>query len=73
MQFSKRMERFGSGIFSVLLEQKNEVLKKGGKIVDLSIGTPNISPAPHIMQALIDSASDPKNYVYAIKDSDALL
>ena len=35
MQFSKRMERFGSGIFSVLLEQKNEVLKKGGKIVDL--------------------------------------
>ena len=73
MQFSKRMERFGSGIFSVLLEQKNEVLKKGGKIVDLSIGTPNIPPAPHIMQALIDSASDPKNYVYAIKDSDALL
>lgn len=73
MQFSKRMERFGSGIFSVLLEQKQQAIAAGKKVVDLSVGTPNIPPAPHIIKALTDAASDPANYVYAIKDSSALL
>lgn len=73
MQFSKRMERFGSGIFSVLLEQKRQAIAAGKKVVDLSVGTPNIPPAPHIIKALTDAASDPANYVYAIKDSAALL
>ena len=55
MQFSKRMERFGSGIFSVLLEQKRQAIAAGKKVVDLSVGTPNIPPAPHIIKALTDA------------------
>ena len=31
MQFAKRMDRFGAGIFSKLLEIKNEKLEQGGQ------------------------------------------
>lgn len=72
MKFSKRMERFGTSIFSVLLEKKMQKLAKGEEVIDLSIGTPNIPPAPHIIQALTEAASDVNNYVYAIRDLDEL-
>lgn len=72
MQFSKRMEQFGESIFTSLLERKREKESQGEKVIDLSIGTPNIPPAPHIVSALIEAAADQKNYVYAIKDTDEL-
>lgn len=72
MQFADRMNRYGSGIFSVLLEQKRQALAQGRHVVDLSVGTPNIPPAPHIIKALTEAASDPKNYIYAISDTAAL-
>lgn len=72
MNFSKRMDRFGTSIFSVLLEKKREKLARGEEVIDLSIGTPNIPPAPHIIRALTEAACDGKNYVYAIRDLDEL-
>lgn len=68
MHFAKRMDRFGVGIFSQLARRKNERLAEGKRVIDLSIGAPNIPPAPHIIKALTDAASDPDNYVYAIQD-----
>lgn len=72
MNFAKRMERFGTGIFSVMADLKQKELAEGKKVVDLSVGTPNIPPAPHIINALTESARDPKNYVYALKDTAEL-
>ena len=72
MKFSNRMTRFGEGIFAVLLAEKNRQLAAGRHIVDLSVGTPNIPPAPHVIEALVKSASDPASYVYAISDTAAL-
>ena len=40
MRFSKRMDRFGEGIFSRLAEIKNQKLAKGEPVIDLSIGAP---------------------------------
>ena len=57
MQFAKRMDRFGAGIFSKLLEIKNEKLEQGGQVIDLSIGAPNIPPAEHIRPASESSAT----------------
>lgn len=73
MEFAKRMDRFGEGIFSKLAEIKRQKLERGEEVIDLSIGAPNIPPAPHITQALCKAASDPANYVYAISDRDELL
>ena len=72
MKFAKRMDRFGTGIFSVLLELKNRQLAQGKHVVDLSVGTPNIPPAQHIMDALCQAAADKRNYVYAISDTAEL-
>lgn len=73
MQFAERMNQFGEGIFSKLLEIKNNKLNNGEAIIDLSVGTPNIPPAEHIRKALCEAAADEKNYVYAISDKTELL
>ena len=73
MKFAKRMDRFGEGIFSKLAEIKKEKTARGEEIIDLSIGAPNIPPAPHIMEALCRAAAEPSNYVYAISDRREML
>jgi len=73
MQFAERMDRFGEGIFSKLLEIKKQKEEKGDPVIDLSVGAPNIPPAKHITDALCKAAADPKNYIYAISDRKGLL
>lgn len=73
MQFAKRMDRFGEGIFSKLAEIRKQKIAQGENVIDLSIGAPNIPPAEHIRKALCDAAMVPENYVYAITDQTALL
>lgn len=72
MKFAKRMEQFGEGIFSTLLEMKQKRMAEGKCVIDLSVGTPNIPPADHIIEALVEAAKDKKNYIYAIKDTEEL-
>lgn len=64
---------FWRGDFSKLAEIKKEKTAKGEEIIDLSIGAPNIPPAPHIMEALCRAAAEPSNYVYAISDRREML
>ena len=72
MEFSKRMAYFKPGIFSVLAQMKNERIKAGGDVIDLSVGTPNIPPAQHIVDVLVEGAADRSNYIYAISDTSEL-
>ena len=73
MKFANRMDRFGEGVFSMLAQMKKKKLEEGEMIVDLSIGAPNIAPAPHILKALSEACLVPENYLYAIQDQQALL
>ena len=73
MEFAKRMDCFGEGIFSKLAEIRRRKEAAGEEVIDLSIGAPNIPPAPHVMQALCEAAADPASYVYAISDKRELL
>lgn len=73
MNFSKRMNQSGEGIFSKLSAIKKNKLEKGDSVIDLSVGAPNIPPAKHILEALCNAAADEKNYVYAINDQTDLL
>lgn len=73
MQFAKRMEQFGDGIFTRLSEIKKRKMAEGEEVIDLSVGTPNIPPAQHIIDAIVDAASDKKNYIYALNDQEDLL
>lgn len=68
MQLSKRMDLFGESVFSRLTAIKNKRLAQGLPVYDFSIGTPNVPPAQHILDAITEAVADPKNYVYAIND-----
>lgn len=72
MKFSERMDRYGTGVFSAMAELKRRELAAGKKVVDFSIGAPNIPPAPHIVRALAEAAEDGRSYVYALGDTDEL-
>ncbi|CAI6075905.1 LL-diaminopimelate aminotransferase [Paenibacillus sp. JJ-100] len=73
MKFAKRMEHFSEGIFTKLLDIKRQRLENDQPVIDLSVGTPNIPPAPHIMKELCEAAADPANYIYAVNDQKELL
>lgn len=72
MEFAGRLDAFSTGIFSELLDMKKKRISEGKWVLDLSVGSPNIPPAPHIIKALCDAAANEKNYVYAIKDTEKL-
>lgn len=73
IQFADRMSDYKEGIFQLLDEKKEERLKGGKKVYNLSVGTPDFAPAPHIMEALLESAKKPENYRYSLKDRDELI
>lgn len=59
---------FGEGIFAVLNEKKNEMVKEGKKIYNLSVGTPDFEPLEHIRKAVAEAALKPENYKYSLTD-----
>ena len=73
MELSKRMALFGDEIFAALNEKKVALEAEGRTIYNLSVGTPDFAPAPHIRQALLDAAADPENWKYSLRDLPELL
>lgn len=73
MEFSKRMKLFGDEIFAALNDKKVALEAQGRTIYNLSVGTPDFAPAPHIRQALLDAAADPENWKYSLRDIPAML
>lgn len=64
---------FQAGIFAVLNEKKEELIRQGRKVYNLSVGTPDFQPAPHVMAAVSEAAKEPENYKYALTDRPFLL
>ncbi len=71
--FSKKSGMFHAGIFAVLNEKKEELLKQGKKIYNLSVGTPDFYPESDVMKAVSEAAKDPENYKYALTDRPFLI
>lgn len=73
LHFSKKSEGFGQNIFSTLNEIKNRRLAEGRPVYNLSVGTPDFPPAPHVMEALSQAALDPENYKYSLCELPELI
>lgn len=73
MEFAKRMNQFGEGVFSRLAAMRKDRTAQGKEVYDLSIGAPNIPPAKRIMEVMAEAVMNPANYVYAINDTQQLL
>ena len=73
LQFSAMVNQFQPGIFTALNEKKEEMIQAGKRVFNLSVGTPDFAPAPHVMEALTEACKDPENYKYALADLPELL
>lgn len=71
--FSDREESFKPNIFSVLNEKKNQRLKEGKVVYNLSVGTPDFKPDEHVIEAVSKACLNPDNYKYALADMPELL
>ena len=73
IQFASRLTDFGEGIFSILNVEKEKLIQAGKKVYNLSVGTPDFQPAPHVMQAVAEAALRPDSYKYSLTDLPELL
>ena len=73
MNFSHKLDAFEASIFTELLEAKLALRAKGVDTIDLSIGTPDLTPPEHVMRAISQACMQPENYIYAVKDRPQLL
>ncbi len=73
IQFSDMVNSFQPGIFAALNEKKAELLAKGKTVYNLSVGTPDFKPAPHVMKAMEEACKNPDNYKYALTELPELL
>ena len=73
IQFSDMVNNIQPGIFGALNEKKEELLRAGRKVYNLSVGTPDFKPAPHVMRAMEEAYSKAENYKYSLADLPELL
>ena len=71
--FASRMDQFQAGIFNILDDKKKQLEAAGRKVYNLSIGTPDFQPEPHVIAALTEAAQDPNNWKYALTETPALV
>ena len=67
--FSEKMKFFQPSIFIKLMEAMSACTLP---ICDLSVGTPDLPPSQHIIDAFLKSAAEPQNYKYALADTKEL-
>lgn len=66
MQKAVRMAALSSGIFNEMEERKRKVEARGIEVINIGVGSPDLPPAPHIMEALSRAAMQPKYYTYPL-------
>lgn len=70
---ARRLDHFQTGIFAAMDKKKEDLIRQGRTVYNLSIGTPDFAPPRHIIEALTEAVQDPLNYRYSLTDSDELI
>lgn len=66
ISLSKKMDAFKASIFTELAEHKQKKIASGERIIDLSIGSPDLSPPDFIKKALADAVKMDDQYGYTL-------
>lgn len=67
---SEKMKKLTTGIFTELANKKEEAVKKGIDVIDLSVGSPDMSPPSFVVEALVQYSQDTSKYGYTLKGID---
>lgn len=69
INYSKRLAPLSTGIFNQLLSFKEEQIKLGKDIIDLSIGSPDLTPPAFVTEELSKGVLNKELYGYAINST----
>ncbi|MFQ5457602.1 MAG: aminotransferase class I/II-fold pyridoxal phosphate-dependent enzyme, partial [Myxococcota bacterium] len=61
-----RIQRLPPYTFQVVTDLKMKLRKQGEDIIDLGMGNPDLPPAPHIVDKLVEAARNPRNHRYSV-------
>ncbi|MET0400861.1 MAG: aminotransferase class I/II-fold pyridoxal phosphate-dependent enzyme [Cystobacter sp.] len=67
----QRLRQLSASVFTTMDEARQRKLATGADVLNLSIGSPDLPPAPHVTQALARAALEPGHYGYPLKDLPA--
>jgi len=67
---SERMKVFQTSVFTELSTYKNERMKQGLEVIDLSVGSPDLAPPSNVVEVLAESVRDHSQYGYSLKAID---
>lgn len=65
IQQAQRMKAVTSAIFSQVDELRKAEIAKGKDVITLSIGSPDLPPSCHVIEAIQKAAGNPANYGYS--------
>ncbi|MDR1800632.1 MAG: aminotransferase class I/II-fold pyridoxal phosphate-dependent enzyme [Lachnospiraceae bacterium] len=68
MKFSSLITAMKPNILQVLDAKRHQMISEGKEVINLSAGTPDLHPAPHVMKAMQEACADPNNYAYTLMD-----
>lgn len=66
VQQAERMRGLTSAIFSQIADLQKKARASGKDVIQLSIGSPDLAPAPHIIEALKQGAEGKDSYGYTL-------
>ncbi|MCT7985153.1 LL-diaminopimelate aminotransferase [Laspinema sp. A4] len=66
MQFANRLEPLRSNVFADMDNAKAKAKAAGLKVIDLSLGSSDLPPAPHIVEAIASSLPDRNSHGYVL-------
>ena len=66
MKKARRMDSLSSGVFNDMNKKKRIFESKGIEVINLGVGSPDLPPAPHIIEALQTTVGNPMNYSYSL-------
>jgi LL-diaminopimelate aminotransferase len=70
---AKKMEQFSSNILQDLNALMLSMIAQGKEVINLSVGTPDLPPDTHVMEAVSKAALDPENYKYSLQEMPELI
>ncbi len=70
IEASEKLKKLTTGIFTELANKKQDACKRGKDIIDLSVGSPDMTPSAYVVDALIEHSKDITKYGYMLKGID---
>ncbi|MDQ0198339.1 LL-diaminopimelate aminotransferase [Neobacillus ginsengisoli] len=64
---SNKVQKLTASIFQEVADRKQEAIKKGMDVIDLSVGSPDLPPPPFVVDTLVKYATDSTKYGYTLK------